>query len=361
MPLSKKDRIMTLQSPPSVRMSSLTEPNRPATERIISLTAGALLITNGLRQGGLKGWLQLLVGVGAACWGCSRDCSQKQARGHAALRSISIDRPRAEVFAFCREPMNIGALIPWVESIEEVAEHSYRWTAFGKLGRPVHWTLVQERTEENRLLRWSTRFHGPWQHDVQIHFIDSPGHPGTELKVVIASQKTQRRPDPEPTSALSTFSDKALANVLSRVKQHLENADIDPDVPAIANTPDLTAVYRNYIACLNAQDWSTLGEFVGEDVYYNDQRIGLSGYREMLERDFSQIPDLHFDIQLLTADTSYIASRLAFDCTPKGLFLGLPVNGKKVHFTENVFYQFREGKIERVWSVIDKAAIEGQI
>jgi predicted ester cyclase len=81
----------------------------------------------------------------------------------------------------------------------------------------------------------------------------------------------------------------------------------------------------------------------------------------MLERDFSEIPDLHFNIHLLISDSSCVASRLEFICTPKGNFLGLPVNGKKVSFTENVFYQFREGKIEQVWSVIDKAAIEAQL
>jgi len=37
-------------------------------------------------------------------------------------------------------------------------------------------------------------------------------------------------------------------------------------------------------------------------VYYNGQRIGILGYREMLERDFNEIPDLYFDIQLLLSD-----------------------------------------------------------
>jgi Predicted ester cyclase len=81
----------------------------------------------------------------------------------------------------------------------------------------------------------------------------------------------------------------------------------------------------------------------------------------MLERDFREIPDLSFQIQLLIAEPPRIASRLAFDCTPKGKFLGLDVRGKRVSFTENVFYDFREGKIAEVWSVIDKAAIEAQI
>ena len=87
----------------------------------------------------------------------------------------------------------------------------------------------------------------------------------------------------------------------------------------------------------------------------------MSGYREMLERDFNEIPDLHFNIQLLISDPPYIASRLSFDCSPKGKFLGLDVNGKRVSFTENVFYEFRREKIWQVWSVIDKAAIEAQL
>jgi predicted ester cyclase len=37
------------------------------------------------------------------------------------------------------------------------------------------------------------------------------------------------------------------------------------------------------------------------------------------------------------------------------------VNGKRVSFAENVFYEFRADKIREVWSVIDKAVIEAQL
>ena len=111
---------------------------------------------------------------------------------------------------------------------------------------------------------------------------------------------------------------------------------------------DLSVVYRGYIVCLNKQNWSKLEQFVHADVHYNEQQIVIAGYREMLERDFYEIPDLHFDIQLLISDPPYIASRLRFNCTPKGTFLGLHVNGKRVSFTENVFYGFRGEKIAQV-------------
>ncbi|CAN7440403.1 ester cyclase [Rhizobium sp. LjRoot254] len=124
---------------------------------------------------------------------------------------------------------------------------------------------------------------------------------------------------------------------------------------------ELADVYRGYIACLNSQDWARLGQFVDGDASHNGRRIGLPGYREMLERDFREIPDLSFNIELLVSDPPVIASRLAFDCRPKGMFLGLPVNGKRVSFAENVFYEFRGGKVWKVWSLIDKAAIEAQL
>jgi predicted ester cyclase len=81
----------------------------------------------------------------------------------------------------------------------------------------------------------------------------------------------------------------------------------------------------------------------------------------MLERDFREIPDLRFNVALLISDPPNIAARLKFDCSPVGTFLGLAVNGRRVSFCENVFYEFRDGKIRQVWSVIDKAAIEAQL
>jgi predicted ester cyclase len=124
---------------------------------------------------------------------------------------------------------------------------------------------------------------------------------------------------------------------------------------------DLSDIYRNYIACLNKQDWPKLGQFVHDDVIHNGRGIGLPGYLTMLERDFDEIPDLYFNVEMLISDPPYMASRLGFDCTPKGKFFGLPINGRKVSFAENVIYEFRGEKIVQVWSVIDKAAIEAQL
>jgi predicted ester cyclase len=124
---------------------------------------------------------------------------------------------------------------------------------------------------------------------------------------------------------------------------------------------DLAAIYRDYIGCLNRQDWAELGRYVAEDVTHNGRPFGLSGYRQMLEQNFRDIPDLQFNIAFVVSEPPVIGSRLTFDCTPVGRFLDLAIDGRRVSFTENVFYRFRDGRIVEVWSVVDKAAIEAQL
>ena len=123
----------------------------------------------------------------------------------------------------------------------------------------------------------------------------------------------------------------------------------------------LSNLYRAYIDCLNRQDFTQLGKFVDNDVEHNGRPLKLSGYRKMLEKDFEDIPDLRFNIQILISDPPHIAARLAFECSPKAEFLGLSVNGRRISFAENVFYEFKGCKIASVWSVIDKNLIEDQL
>ncbi len=119
--------------------------------------------------------------------------------------------------------------------------------------------------------------------------------------------------------------------------------------------------YRDSIDCLNARDWAALGRFVDIAVEHNGRPLGLSGYRRMLEQDVVEIPDLKYAVEVMVAEPPRLAARLDFDCTPQGRFLGLDVGGRRIRFAEHAFYGFAGGRIARVWSVIDKAAIEAQL
>lgn len=81
----------------------------------------------------------------------------------------------------------------------------------------------------------------------------------------------------------------------------------------------------------------------------------------MLKAYCDEIPDLYFEVNTLIASPPFVASRVVFNCAPNDVFLGLPVRGKRISFSENAFYLFNGEKIQQIWSVMDKMAIEAQL
>ena len=123
---------------------------------------------------------------------------------------------------------------------------------------------------------------------------------------------------------------------------------------------EINNYYSRYIDCLNSKRLERLEEFVNKKLI-NKKAIELKDYQEMLAQNFRDIPDLYFKIDLIVAGDNEVGSRLLFHCTPSGRFMDIPVNGRKVLFSEHAFYRLRDDKINEVWSLIDKDAIRDQI
>ena len=124
--------------------------------------------------------------------------------------------------------------------------------------------------------------------------------------------------------------------------------------------PDVEEAYRSYLATLNERRFADLLHSVHDRLVYNDRSITRDDYVAMLEADVAAIPDLYFEIDLLVVDGGTVACRLWFDCTPRTDYFGLSVAGRHLGFAEHVFYAMDAGRIRRVWSLIDTAAIAEQ-
>lgn len=230
---------MTEQLPPLIsppRSGKRLERNLSRSERSVSVAAGTLLALNGVRQGGLLGLAQLMVGAATAWRGYFGVCQVKhRLRGPTAAqrrdaskvitRSITLDKPRQEVFEFCRNPLNIGALIPWIDAIEEVGVDTYEWRAQGTSERPLHCTLLHSASEDAQRLRWSTAWNGPWDHDIIADFSDISDGRGTQLKVIVACRS---RTGQALAMLLGKFADKALLNLLRSIKAQMEMGEVGP-------------------------------------------------------------------------------------------------------------------------------------
>lgn len=114
--------------------------------------------------------------------------------------------------------------------------------------------------------------------------------------------------------------------------------------------------YKAYIDCINNSTMTTeLEKYCKSTVIHNDRSLSLDQYRELIQEAKDAIPDIHFHIDKLVADErkGVIAAILTFTGTPIKPLEGLESNGKSVRFSEHVFYQLSDGKIEQVWSLID--------
>jgi predicted ester cyclase len=140
-------------------------------------------------------------------------------------------------------------------------------------------------------------------------------------------------------------------------------------ISSTSPTSALKAHYLSYINALNTRQHLSpgLSSYVHSQVTYNSNPISLENYQSIIDDSVSAIPDLYYDVDesLLIAQsdandteelTGFIAARINFNCTPTKEFFGFKPrdDGKKIVFSENVFYRFEDGRIREVWSVIDK-------
>jgi steroid delta-isomerase-like uncharacterized protein len=125
--------------------------------------------------------------------------------------------------------------------------------------------------------------------------------------------------------------------------------------------PGLEAVYRSYLAALNERRFDDLTEFVHDELTYNGSPLTRADYRDLLAADADAIPDLYYDARIVVASGDRVACRLLFECTPRRPFLGFTPNGKRLTFAEHVFYDFRDGRIAAVTSMIDRYHIQAQL
>jgi steroid delta-isomerase-like uncharacterized protein len=122
----------------------------------------------------------------------------------------------------------------------------------------------------------------------------------------------------------------------------------------------LDELYRAYLDALNSRRLDDLDRFVNDEVVYNGRAMSRQQYAQMIADDVRNIPDLHFAVDLLVTSDDVVACRLWFDCTPEHEFAGVPPTGRRVTFAEHVFYRFRDGRIDQVWSLIDTNAVRDQ-
>jgi uncharacterized membrane protein len=133
----------------------------------------------------LAGALGVLGGVTALDAALAVASTRASARrtGEPVRRSVTIGRPRDEVYRFWRDFANLPAFMAEIESVEVADARRSRWSARGPVGPVVTWEvdIVEDRPDE--LLRWCSVEGGrsDLRTDGVVRFEVAPGGRGTEV------------------------------------------------------------------------------------------------------------------------------------------------------------------------------------
>jgi uncharacterized membrane protein len=171
------------------------------TERLLSVLAGGVLAGFGLSRKSTSGLL--LAGLGGALVyrGTTGHCDVYQAlrlssadstdRGTVPARhavhvehSVTILRPREELFSFWRRLENLPRIMAHLISVTELDGNRSHWVAQGLTG-PIEWDaeIFNERPDE--MIAWKSCEGADVATAGSVHFEAAPGDRGTEVKVVM--------------------------------------------------------------------------------------------------------------------------------------------------------------------------------
>lgn len=174
-------------------------------ERLACAIAGGALAAYGLRRRSASGLILTLAGAALVHRGGTGHCNTYQALGittagsgdhkanekHAEVardvhveKSIVIDKPAEELYAFWRAFENLPRFMDHLESVNSVGFNRWHWVAKGPVGTRPEWDAEIYNEKPNELIAWRS-LDGNVTNAGSVHFDPAPGERGTQVRVVL--------------------------------------------------------------------------------------------------------------------------------------------------------------------------------
>jgi uncharacterized membrane protein len=211
------------------------------TERLVSGIAGAALVLLALRRKRLRGIL-LPIGGNLITRAVSGRCPINRALGRNTAqadrtspvssvargegikveRSITVNRPPAEVYRFWRRLENLPRFMDHLESVTVIDENRSHWVAKAPAGTKVEWDASIHNEIEDELIAWRSLPGSDIDNAGSVHF--TPAENGTEVRVVLSYDPPAGRVGAAVAKLLGEEPGHQVEDDLRRFKQVMESS-----------------------------------------------------------------------------------------------------------------------------------------
>jgi uncharacterized membrane protein len=145
---------------------------------------------------------------------------------HHVTRSVTINRPRAEVYDFWRRFENLPRFMYHLQSVTPVSEVRSHWVVRAPGGGTVEWDadIIDDRRDE--LIVWTSLDDSEIRNGGAVRFADAPGDRGTEVRVDLHYQAPGGSAGVAIAKLLGEEPGQQLRDELRRFKQVMETGEV---------------------------------------------------------------------------------------------------------------------------------------
>ena len=181
-------------SPP---LNGSSQINVGKTERIISVAGGALLSWYGIKKGDLIGAAIAFAGSTLLFRGTTGYCPVNEAAGRDTAeenstsieitRSLTIQKPRKELYAYWRKLENLPNFMKHLKEVSQTGGKTSHWEARipGDIGT-IEWEAEVTQEKENELIAWQSLEDSDIDNAGEVRFKDAPAGRGTVVQATIS-------------------------------------------------------------------------------------------------------------------------------------------------------------------------------
>jgi uncharacterized membrane protein len=141
-------------------------------------------------------------------------------------RSVTILRPRADVYAFWRELENLPRFMMHLEHVESSSTTRSHWVARAPAGQSVEWDADIVRDRPGEEIAWQSVEGSDIRNSGRVLFFQAPADRGTEIHVVLEYDAPAGAAGKTIAKLLGEEPSQQIRDDLRRLKQVLETGEV---------------------------------------------------------------------------------------------------------------------------------------
>jgi uncharacterized membrane protein len=141
-------------------------------------------------------------------------------------KSVTIKRPREEVFRLWRDLENLPQFMRHVRSVTRLGNGRSHWVATAPAGQEVEWDAEITDEQPGRRLAWRSLAEGDVRHEGIVQFKDAPADRGTEVRVDLDYDPPAGKAGATVAKMFGEEPEQQIRDDLRRLKQVMETGEV---------------------------------------------------------------------------------------------------------------------------------------